>query len=508
MKLRAFFLLSAIALFLANEGRSQSYAEAALMFSRTQPGGSARIQALGGAQISLGGDYSSAYSNPAGLGMFNRSEFTLSVGQRTSNTTSKYFGNEMSDDVSKLFIPGVSGVFNLPGERGRSGYIGGSFAFSYNRVNDFNNSILYSGANKQSSIIQSFILQANGDVTDQFDPGDYNYNTPVGLAYYNYLIGPASTIDPSFPDDEYFTDVQSNFEEYLSDAQQQEHIEMSGATNQWSISYGANFDDRIFVGGGIGISSLRYKSSQVFDESFAVDPVFNHLSLQEGLEIQGSGINATLGAIFRPVDFVQVGLSYTSPTFYNLTETYEASMSTSWKNFDYYGDGETILNNESAGTDILTSEYNFRVPSRISAGVTFISKMGFITGDVEYTNPGKAKYTSEIAGIDYTPENQEIQQRYNSTINIRVGAEFRYKILRVRGGYSALGKPFADNIDNKIKALSGGLGVRFEKFYIDFALIHRTNSFNYSPYAISDSAPIVDVDRKETTGLVTFGFAF
>src|SRR5690606_16860977 len=157
------------------------------------------------------------------------------------------------------------------------------------------------------SIIQSFILQANGDVADQFEPGNYNYNTPVGLAYYNYLIGPASTLDPSFPDDEYFTDVQSNFEEYLSDADQAEHIEMSGATNQWSISYGANFDDRIFVGGGIGIASLRYKSSQVFDESFAVDPVFNHLSLQEQLEIQGSGINVTVGGIFRPVDFVQVG---------------------------------------------------------------------------------------------------------------------------------------------------------------------------------------------------------
>src|SRR5690606_27301877 len=113
MKLRAFFLLSAIALLIAGEVYSQSYAEAALMFSRTQPGGSARIQALGGAQISLGGDYSSAYSNPAGLGMFNRSEFTLSVGQRTSNTTTNYFGNEMSDDVSKLFIPGISGVFNL-----------------------------------------------------------------------------------------------------------------------------------------------------------------------------------------------------------------------------------------------------------------------------------------------------------------------------------------------------------------------------------------------------------
>ncbi len=508
MKLRVIFLLSAIALFLVDEAYSQSYAESALLFSRTQPGGSARIQALGGAQISLGGDYSSAYSNPAGLGMFNRSEFTLSIGQRTSTTNSTYFGSEWTDDVSKLFIPGISGVFNIPGRSGKSGFLGGSFAFSYNRVNDFNNTLVYNGANTESSIIQSFILQANGDFTSQFEEDGYNYNTPVGLAYYNYLIGPASTLDESFPDDEYFTDVQSNFEEYLSDADQGETIEMSGATNQWSISYGANFDDRIFVGAGLGITSLRYKSSSTFTEGYSIDPVFNYLILSEFLEIQGSGINATIGGIFRPVDFVQVGVSYTSPTFYNLTETYEASMQTSWKNFDYYGDGQTILNNESASTDLVTSEYNFRAPSRISAGVTFISKMGFITGDIEYTNPGKAKYSSEITGIDYAPENREIRERYNSAINVRVGAEFRYKILRVRGGYSALGKTFVNNVDNKITAISGGLGARFEKFFVDLAVIRKSSSFNYSPYAISDSAPIVDADRKETTGLVTFGFTF
>ena len=75
MKKIAGILLLGYVLLNSSEGNAQSYAESALLFSRTNPGGSARIQALGGTQVSLGGDYSSAFSNPAGLGMYNKSEF-------------------------------------------------------------------------------------------------------------------------------------------------------------------------------------------------------------------------------------------------------------------------------------------------------------------------------------------------------------------------------------------------------------------------------------------------
>ena len=73
-------LLAATLMLTAGSVMGQTYSESALTFSRTLPAGSARILGMGGAQISLGGDYSSAYSNPAGLGMYNRSEFTISPG--------------------------------------------------------------------------------------------------------------------------------------------------------------------------------------------------------------------------------------------------------------------------------------------------------------------------------------------------------------------------------------------------------------------------------------------
>ena len=135
---------------------------------------------------------------------------------------------------------------------------------------------------------------------------------------------------------------------------------------------------------------MRYKSEKIFSEAFD-DPYLNDLQLLETLDIKGSGINVTLGAIVRPVDFIQVGVSFTSPTFYNISESYTADMSTSWKNFDYYGDGDKILNNENAFTDIIVSDYNLTTPLKFSTGIAFLSKYGIITGDVEFTNPAKGK---------------------------------------------------------------------------------------------------------------------
>ncbi len=51
------------------------YFNEALLFSQTNFGSTSRMQAIGGAQVALGGDLSLANANPAGLGFFNRNVF-------------------------------------------------------------------------------------------------------------------------------------------------------------------------------------------------------------------------------------------------------------------------------------------------------------------------------------------------------------------------------------------------------------------------------------------------
>lgn len=483
----------------------QSDVELSLLFSRNQMGGSSRIQAMGGAQVSLGGDYSSVLSNPAGLGMYNRSEFTVTPALSTYSTHSNYGNNRSDENSSKFNIPGLSYVRHIPAEKG--GFLGGSFGVSMTRTNDFNGSIYYEGQNNDNSIIDYFMDQANGHNISQFGNKGDHYNSPVGLAYFTYLIGPQTILDPSLPDDQYFTDAPIA-------SIQKESIINKGNTYQWSISYGGNLNDKFFFGGGIGLTSIKYKSQKVFSEDYLDNDILKSILLAENIDLQGSGVNATFGAIVRPTNFIQVGLSFVTPTLYQLTKTYDASLDAYWNNYDY-DDGTTIktLNDEYALTDIVVTEYSLVTPLKLSTGVTFISKYGFITGDIEMVNPSRSKFRSDMANVSFADENRQIRGEFTKTYNFRVGGEFRYKMFRLRGGYNVLGNPYA-NKDYKQKNISitGGAGIRLEKFYLDLTLISRTIDSYYSPYTLINTddsqQPIVKLNNKLFTSMITFGFTF
>jgi hypothetical protein len=115
-------------------------------------------------------------------------------------------------------------------------FLGGSLAISLSRTNDFNRSTFYRGNNDQNSIVDYFIDDAFGSTDDQFQPNGFNYNTPTGLAYHNYLIGAQVIFFRRLGrDDEYFTDAG------WPELGQQEEILVKGSTNQWNFSYGGKY---------------------------------------------------------------------------------------------------------------------------------------------------------------------------------------------------------------------------------------------------------------------------
>lgn len=489
---------------LAHYAQAQSFAETALLFSRTHPGGSARIQAMGGAQVGLGGDYSSALSNPAGLGMFNRSEFTLSPALNFANSTSSFFNNDTKDAKSKFHIPGFSLSFHNDYDK-LTGFLGGTFAIGYTRTNDFNRNLSYGADNLDTSIIDYFIEQANGFTVSQFGSGGDLQNTPTQLGYDNYLIGDSTIWDSNASPLAYFTDV-------LGKPNTKEEIQTKGAQTQMSFSYGANYNDRLFIGGGIGVTTIRYESRKRYEESFQGEPV-NDLFLEENLEIRGSGINATLGLIFRPIDFVQIGLSATTPTYYELSDNYSAFMRTSWNDFDYFGDNSVILSNEQASTDLITSDYSLQTPGKVSIGATFfLQKQGFITLDVERTNYTKAKYNAVTQGISFDAENDDIQSLYQPVFNIRTGAEYRLNAFRFRGGYALMPEPFKstqNGVSTSIQKITGGVGYREKNFYVDMAVVHSLGDNSYRPYTVNSVAtPLVSSTQKATNLIFTVGLTF
>lgn len=510
MKKMKGLLLAATLMLTANGLMAQSYSESALIFGRTRTPGSARILGMGGAQTSLGGDLSSAATNPAGLGMFNRSEFSFSPGfTKWNNQNGMYYsgdtelGAQRNYDRSSIYLPSLGVVFSKP-QSGENGFLQGSFAITMNRINDFNSNLGYSGTNPNTALIDYFLDVATGGFPSQFGSQGDLYNSPTGLAYDNFLIGEESVFDDNADPTAYFSDADGI-------PQQRESIETRGAQNQWNFSYGANFNDKFFLGAGLGIVSLNYTSHKVFDEDFETGPLIGY-TLTEDLQVRGTGLNFTVGAIGRPVDGLQIGASVTTPTRYNLTETYNASMNSSWDGFDYYGDGSEILGDEGAETDIVTSGYTLITPWKLNAGASYIfGKRGLISVDVEQLNYGRAKYNS-LDGIDYSGDNQEIKTTYASVVNVRVGGELRVKSLRFRAGMGYMPDPsknIGDGVDRKFTSASGGLGYRGKNFYVDLALIRGWGKNAYTPYTVQNNpSPMLRYNQSSTSVVSTIGFNF
>ena len=497
-KLKAIIILST-ALLWSSLSSGQSIIDTSILFSQSNYGGSARVLGIGGSQVSLGGDVSSIVSNPAGLGMFNRSVISFSTGLNFITTRSGYHDTTTPDQKANVNIPNMSLVLYKELDSRYTEFKSTSFGVSYNRTNDFHQEYTYQGRGG-NSMLDFFLDRAQGVSIQDFEDGNSEYfNDLDGLAARTFLIFPTSDEDPDNGfDDEYISDI-------LGSPLQTEVVSIKGSQSQVSFSYGANYDDKLFLGGGVGLTSIDYSSTKTYEErdfeyNDPDDPDYinplNSYTLEENLNISGGGINATLGLIFRPADFMQIGGSLTTPTYYSIDDEYDARL-----NVDYID-----FNDEDAETDILVSNYSLITPLRVSGGATFfIGKYGFVSADIEMLNYGK----NNIKSDDFftLEDNQDISAKYGKSYNLKFGSEYRYDMFRFRAGYGHYAKPQIGEGSSR-NVFSGGFGVRVKKYFLDLAVVNTQFSEAYSPYPLGSDTPVADINNSNTKGVITFGVNF
>ena len=493
--------LAALAAFAQTPG-SLGYYNDAMLFGRTYVGGTARMQAIGGAQVSLGGDVSSAYVNPAGLGFFNRSTFAITPSMNFHTATSEYLGQTRDDFRNNFNIGNIGIVFHQkPGSR-YSKYKGGSFAITLTRINDFYNDIYIDAYNDESSIIDAYLDRAWG-IEPQNLPDDL-YN-----AYLQYLINPYTEIDPGSGNE--FTAYESFITGY---PRQTEQITNSGKQYEWDFSYGGNYNDVLYFGLSAGVSTVNYWSSSLyveseFEENGQPDEALYELSTENALRINGIGVNSTLGLIFRPADIFRLGVSIKTPTFYNLNDESSEDLQTIYNNYAYVTPDTTVILDSFYDQYASYSSYNLTTPWRYSIGGSiFLGKFGFISADVDYMDYSK----SQIKSRDYNAyeENESIVQLYQSTLNYRLGAELRFGPMRFRAGYNYMGDPYVNNsLDQSIQRISGGIGFRNSNMFVDLSAVHSSFNSVRSPYTFYDgTGPQASIQNENLNMSLTLGFNF
>jgi len=492
------------------------YYNDALRFSQTRFGGTARFQGVAGANVALGGDVSSAFVNPAGLGMLRKSEMTFSFAGNSASTSSSFLGETTSSGNFNLNLNHLG--LHFSSDRGAESTVRGStFAITMTRNNDFQELIDYRGTNTRNSIVDYFLDRTDGrvpwsELDDELRNGIFSLE---GLAYATYLI------NPFFGDNT----TRNSYESFvpLAPTVQSENIRRSGAQSQWNVAYGLNIKDKFYLGAGIGIAILRYAQDKTYNENVinSTTPLpggqrlpLNKLELTEKNRQNGTGINANIGFILRPTDFFRMGASLTTPTVYRVTDIYEAQLAVLYNNYPFteFRNGQPVirvLSNERARTDVIESRYTMRTPMRINSGAAFIlGKRGFITADIELVDYSTVRFSNPNPNFSFAGDNATISSIYRHVVNLRFGGEARFGSYRLRGGYALYQNPMQDANDNRSRSfITFGGGLRKQNFFFDAALITSFFDSQYRVYRLPRNEPVVDISSRRIGLTLTAGFS-
>jgi len=474
----------------------------ALRYSQVFHGSTARSTAMGGAFGALGGDYSCLSTNPAGLGIYRKSDFSFSLGFTGREYESDFQGSRRQSDRFDIDMPNL-GVVLASGSKKPGIGSGIAFGIAYNRLASFNNSIEFKGRNDGNSILDSFTeeIALDGGV-DDFDIYDF-YPFGAGLAYNTYLINPTQA------DTFLYDGVIPN-----GGVTQSMVIESNGSMGELSLGLAGRIEETFMVGLSLSFPNIEYEELKTYTETdeegtvFVADTSllyrdFKSLKYENYLKTTGNGFNMKLGAIFQPIDWLRTGLAIHTPTWFFMSDIYNSKMQSVFSNNrfeDFSPDGNYT--------------YRLRTSWRTIASLGFIfGKSGLLSLEGELVQYPRAKLGS--SDYNFMNENQIIKTVYkSSTFNFRAGGEWRYEPFSLRAGAAYYGTPFNDAFTNKVTdqstwIFSGGAGYRGKKYYFDFAFVYYERGESISPYYLSyEPTPAATAKRFESRVVTTFGWKF
>lgn len=430
LTIAAFFAATLMA-----NSQSLGYGDLGILFSKDDNNGTARFTAMSGAFGALGGDISSININPAGLSVFNKSEFVGTFNSRSTDITSTYYGSSKStqNQFTNLSNIGAVLVFDSAFSKDWSKF---AMAFNYRITKDFNNHFLTQG-NSGITTFSEFPLDNN-------DP-KFNYNIADEQRFNNTYFGELS---------------------------------------EFNLAFSSVHQEKLHLGLSLNFYDLNFGQKSTLTE-FNSDANGNELDAnlyQENI-LTGTGFSLNAGFIYKANQNFRFGLSYQTPTWF--TEILEES--NILNNDGFFGDTEIVVSNDNVIYDNTSGNYypsqtllyRLKTPSKLTASTAIVfGKNGLIS--LDYTNKNYTK--TKLSGADFSPENQSFQDNYKNTNNFNIGTEWRFNRVSVRGGYMFEESPdkAALSSDN-LKGYSLGAGYNFGNFKIDlsYADNNKTSAYNF-----------------------------
>ena len=280
--------------------------------------GTARYVGMSGAMTAIGGDPCAALDNPAGLGLYRRSEVLFSLDNLWDRTRQ----NADAASARGLFRFGASQAslvisFGAYKEE-EQGVLFNNIMFSYRRLQSFYRD-MYARSSSEASL---------GSLLD-------SYTINLGIPY---------------------CAAPNHAGNILS-------LRESGSVNEYAFDWGMNISNQLYVGAGVHMISYRFGADADYYERFnyVSDDGYNcYNENKTSLTYSGIGCNLSAGVIYRPISWLRLGLSLQTPSVGSLNIYSRGTM---------YALADSLRS--STAPNLATYVRDFHMPFHLSTSVAF-----------------------------------------------------------------------------------------------------------------------------------------
>ena len=295
-----------------------------------------------------------------------------------------------------------------------------------------------------------------------------------------------------------------------------------GSVDKMNIAIGANYDNQIYIGTGLNFHGARidqYDSAAFYS---AVNKRTDYYEKQDTPYTEdASGFSANIGIIGKISQEFRLGAALETPTWWTINRVY-----------NYYA---------SPNDGTAAEDRKLRTPMKATLSAAMVPTKNFAV-NIDYTiGLGKNKYK------EYGSAERELNNFYSNysqnNSEIKIGAEYRIKNLRLRGGYAFESSPLKSvdltelsvngNLADKSysnlllgerNTLGLGIGYDFGGVFLDFAYQNIQSEYknpflkgdaNYNAGYFSnqyiveyDGSLVSDVKRNLNNYSITLGWKF
>ena len=464
-----------------------------LIASGSELNGTARFMSVGGAMGALGGDASTIFYNPAGIGIYRSSELTISGNVNWTNTSLLNSNSTFNsyDTRTTVDLQHVAYVGTWVFEENQN-LLNFNVGIAYNQSKKFAREGHYHG-NQPHSYTQWIAAMTDAIPVGSLANSGSSWTTNPAYNDESIPWGSVIAFDSYLTDTKYLfkDDVYMGLYDWSGAQPVNQFIKFHefGSANDFALSFAGNFRNILYWGMTFECDYTSYGKTVTLEETFSDRSKY---TLINNYLLESIGFTYKIGLIVKPTNWLRIGAAFHTPTTYVMED-----ISTSKIVYDVYDLSGNLRTGVNETPNAVKGEVKFSGPLKAIGSLGFVlGNYGFIGVDYQYENS---------AAINDRDNN--IKDLYSSDLKdrhtIRAGIEvkpFSDLSLRVGGGYST--PSVSDNMSrgyyyNDMRTdtdyynekdsynVTAGIGYRIGRHAIDLAYVWQVNTADFYPYSAS-----------------------